>query len=889
MRLVIDMQGTQTESRHRGIGRYSLSLSREMVRLRGQHEVILALNGLFPETIESVRAAFDSLLPQENIRVWEAAGPVHAADVSNASRRRSAEIIREAFFAGIQPDIVLITSLFEGLGDNAVSSIGSFSNQLPTAVILYDLIPLIYAGVYLPDPATQCWYHGKIDHMRRAHLLLSISASSKKEALDYLGFPVEKVVDISTACDSHFQPEALNEVDWIRLRKQYGFVRPFVLYTGNMDHRKNIEGLIRAYARIPISVRASYQLAVICPAPEPARQRLMQVAARQGLGNDELVLTGSVSEDDLLRLYNACTLFVFPSWHEGFGLPILEAMACGRAVIGSNTSSIPEVIGREDALFDPFDDQAISSKMFEVLTNDDLRSELARSGLQRARDFSWERTARRAWQALETLAAQQQSLPAMSVRKRHTFGQRVRELVYLRHHPRRYADPYARAIEHCYPNEVFGLPAVVDAVAQVEPPLQPQDWPSIATALANNFPPSPRRRQLFIDISILVQNDAKTGIQRVVRALLRELLLNPPDGWSVEPVYAIDDARCYSYARRFTSRFLDIPADCAEDRPVDAWQGDVFLGLDLHLAEVPLLKDYLFGWHRRGIKVFFVVYDLLPIALPQCFPDDSQRMHQSWLRTISHFDGVACISRTVADELNAWLRDFGPKRERPLKLGWFHLGADVENTMPTTGMPDSAEKTLTAIRERPSFLMVGTIEPRKGYAQTLSAFELLWAEGVDVNLLIVGCEGWKVESLTTKLLVHRECGKHLFWLDAISDQYLGQVYAAISCLIAASEGEGFGLPLVEAAQHGLPIIARDIPVFREVAGPCAFYFKGLEPQALTNAVRQWLELYKQGKAPRSDSMPRLTWKQSAEQLVRFVLDGKEAGGPGTGIEAEVKR
>jgi glycosyltransferase involved in cell wall biosynthesis len=91
--------------------------------------------------------------------------------------------------------------------------------------------------------------------------------------------------------------------------------------------------------------------------------------------------------------------------------------------------------------------------------------------------------------------------------------------------------------------------------------------------------------------------------------------------------------------------------------------------------------------------------------------------------------------------------------------------------------------------------------------------------------------------------------------------------------VISSYVEGFGLPLIEAAQHKLPIIARDIPVFREVAGEYAFYFKGLEPQALTDAVRQWLELNKQDQAPRSDNMPWLTWKQSAVQLIKVVLGG----------------
>jgi len=170
--------------------------------------------------------------------------------------------------------------------------------------------------------------------------------------------------------------------------------------------------------------------------------------------------------------------------------------------------------------------------------------------------------------------------------------------------------------------------------------------------------------------------------------------------------------------------------------------------------------------------------------------------------------------------------------------------------------------------------MVGTLEPRKGYTQTLSAFEKLWMQGVDANLVIVGKQGWMVEKLVEKLRRHPELGCRLFWLEGISDEYLEKVYASCTCLIAASEGEGFGLPLIEAAQHKLPIIARDIPVFHEVAGEHAFYFKGKEPDDLAKAVQKWLELYHSGQHPKSDDMPWLTWNESASQLLDIIIAGK---------------
>jgi glycosyltransferase involved in cell wall biosynthesis len=466
-------------------------------------------------------------------------------------------------------------------------------------------------------------------------------------------------------------------------------------------------------------------------------------------------------------------------------------------------------------------------------------------------------------QALTTLARDPE--------RRRALGERAREIIHTRHDPRRCAEQYFEAIEDFYQRAEAGLPGLLASLA--EQPLAQEEWPRLARSLARNFPPVPRRRQLLVDVSELVQHDAKTGIQRIVRSVLQQWLENPPEGFLVEPVYATRDAPGYRYARRWTSRFLGIPGDWAEDAPAEAWTGDLFVGLDFQPHVVPAQAAFLHGWRNRGVKVWFLLYDLLPVLMPETFMKGFKASHQKWLTDISGFDGVAAISRTVADEMEDWLNTFGPKRERPLSLGWFHCGADVAQSVPTTGLPSNAQQVLSALASRPSFLMVSTIEPRKGYAQTLEAFEQLWADGADINLVIVGKQGWMVEALVDKLHTHPERGKRLFWLEGISDEYLEKVYTASTCLIAASYGEGFGLPLIEAAQHKLPIIARDIPVFREVAGEHAYYFDdSRDPAVIAKAVRAWLALHSAGTAPSSHGLPWLTWKQSAERLLEIVLE-----------------
>ena len=220
---------------------------------------------LFPDTIEAIRAAFDGLIPQENIRVWQVPGPVCSSSNENDWHRRTAELVREAFLASLKPDIVLVSSLFEGLSDDAVTSIGMLSRTMPTAVILYDLIPLIQRRPYLENPVVEAWYENKLDHLRRADMLLAISESSRQEGIQYLGFPAETCINISTAADQQFQPQQIDSEKEQEVRQRYGLNRPFVMYTGGIDHRKNIEGLIRAYAQITAEpLRTRHQLAIVC-------------------------------------------------------------------------------------------------------------------------------------------------------------------------------------------------------------------------------------------------------------------------------------------------------------------------------------------------------------------------------------------------------------------------------------------------------------------------------------------------------------------------------------------------------------------------------------------------------------------------------------------------
>lgn len=402
MRILIDLQACQSSgSRTRGIGRYSFSLAQAMLKNSAAHDIHLLLNSAFPDAVLDLRTRLGDLLPQENIHVWQGVLPASELSPQNQWRLRASESIREQAIHALHPDVVHVSSLFEGLVDDAVTSVGNSGSCL-SAVTLYDLIPLINANPYLENPSVRAWYYRKVQALKRADLLLAISESSRREGLDYLHLPEEKIVNISSAIDDRFAQMSLTTTQLQELSADFGLIRQFIMYTGGIDLRKNIEGLIAAYANLPAAIRRDYQLAIVCSITQHDRERLQHLVRSLGLADVDVVMTGFVSDEDLPKLYNACALFVFPSWHEGFGLPALEAMACGAPVIAANTSSLPEVIGREDALFDPYNRDAICGKMVEVLSNPEFRRSLIEHGLVQAKKFSWNASAKAAMNAFET-------------------------------------------------------------------------------------------------------------------------------------------------------------------------------------------------------------------------------------------------------------------------------------------------------------------------------------------------------------------------------------------------------------------------------------------------------------------------------------------------------
>ena len=459
---------------------------------------------------------------------------------------------------------------------------------------------------------------------------------------------------------------------------------------------------------------------------------------------------------------------------------------------------------------------------------------------------------------------------------RRALGKRAQDYVSQFLSPKKIAAQYRDAIEGFYSeswqgNERRLLRAVLRLGSVFEKGKFP--WLKFSASVVQNRKDSLQpERQLLIDVTVVAVEDLRTGVQRVVRSYLSELLHNPPQGYRPEPVYR-DRRGVYRYARQFTQEFLGCNRPNLEDAPISDHPDDIFFGLDLHPNSVWKHRDEFKKMRDRGVRIIFLLHDILPVLRPIFFPPNQFLPFQRWLETIAHVShGIICVSHAVADELLEWLETAGINRVSPLNIGVCHHGADIAASAPTRGVKAGFPEKLQVIATHRTFLTVGTVEPRKGHVQTLAAFDLLWSRGQDVILSIVGKKGWLMDDFAEHVRHHREFNKRLFWFEGISDEMLTALYEGSSALLMPSEGEGFGLPLIEAAMHALPIIARDLPVFREVSGSHAFYFTGLAPENLAQALREWLARFEKGSVPLPDNHPRQTWKEAAIRLKATLID-----------------
>ncbi|HET9888660.1 MAG TPA: glycosyltransferase family 1 protein, partial [bacterium] len=268
--------------------------------------------------------------------------------------------------------------------------------QALTAVTLYDLIPLRFAEQYLSSDSERESYLARLDLIRNADLVLAISESSARDGIELLDLNPKRIVTIGAGVSEFWQPAADRRVALDALRQLFPALRPgFVFYAGGINFRKNMEGLLRGYATVPREIRKKHQLVLTCKMGRDEEKLLSGLAQSLQISADAL-FTNYVSDPVLRNLYQTTDLFVFPSLYEGFGLPLVEAMACGAPSITADRSSMREIVDWPEARFNPDTPESIGEAIASTLSND-ARLQKLRTSCSGIHDrFSWKKVARRA-------------------------------------------------------------------------------------------------------------------------------------------------------------------------------------------------------------------------------------------------------------------------------------------------------------------------------------------------------------------------------------------------------------------------------------------------------------------------------------------------------------
>lgn len=373
---------------------------------------------------------------------------------------------------------------------------------------------------------------------------------------------------------------------------------------------------------------------------------------------------------------------------------------------------------------------------------------------------------------------------------------------------------------------------------------------------------SPRR--LLVDVSTIAQHDAGTGIQRVVRGIWQHLYKGDLGDVALVPV-AATARRGYGIAA-----FDPVSGSFSLPDPgaplLKARAGDMFLGLDLAAHRLARHERQLARWRRAGASITLVVYDLLPLQRPDWFPDSTGRNFQKWMKVLMRrADRAICISGQVSQDLAIMLAQMRAPRRHSIERHVMPLSGAMEQSGPTMGLDARGRDALDRLEGQAGVLMVGTIEPRKGHDCLIAAMEYLWASEADAPpLVIVGRPGWRTEPLQAQMRDLETREPRFLWLDSASDELLADLYGKAALVAVPSRGEGFGLPIVEALRHGRKVLARDIPVFRELAQPGLSYFDDETPPALAARLQEVLQ--KPDPAPVTGA----GWDASAEALLRAL-------------------
>ncbi|MGL3606262.1 glycosyltransferase family 4 protein [Rhizobium sp. G187] len=809
LRLWLDGQCLQTASRMRGIGRYVEGLIRGIVDQGQTVDLHVSLNAGMPQEAVAARDFLSRWIKPDNIHVWHGVAEQGEAIEGLTDRRRLSETALAYHVSCIAPDVALSTSPFEGAYDKAVPLLPDEISGVPIASIFYDAIPYRFPDRYLSDNSASQYYRRRLEAFSNFQWNMCISDFAKQELADLIG--VDRSVNIGAGVSDHF----------MNLRPplaQHQRERNTLLYVGGFDWRKNVPAVIEAIGTLEEAQKNVVRFLVVGDLNVHAEASLKRSWSDLQLPADNLQLIGHVSDDVLLSYYRNVSALIQPSFMEGFGLTALEAILCGTPVIAANAGALPEVIIDKTHLFDPHDRADIARHISHALSMEG-KSTLSTEAVDHARQFSWKRTAEITIEALKRIAQRQTG--SLSIKEDGVVASKA----------------FRAAKELRLRRDL------------------------ILGCLARSEIREAGTQRLILDATSTVITDGGSGIQRVVKKICDAM----PSGADTAVIVGFSDNSDEWFEVKGRRISIGVEETKRTGERIFFTQRDHILMLDSSWTFHAEHARSLMNARLRGAKVTTCLYDTVPLRASGFSHIGMPPVFSQWLQAaLSYSTGFVCISKAVADEFLEILKQI--RFPRPLDVGFWPLGADfvpIHEAAPR-------EAVYTTV---PGFLMVGTIEPRKGYRVALDAFDKLWKANIDVKLTIVGKKGWNVEHFVRMLQNHPQFDKRLFWRSSATDIELGEEYAAADCLIASSFAEGFGLPIVEAGYFGKPIIASDIPVFREVSAKSvgSSFFEVGNSEALAGCIETYIS------NPRKQDFkavkPWENWTQSAEKLRQVVMDG----------------
>jgi glycosyltransferase involved in cell wall biosynthesis len=376
MRIGVDARLMQHQPA--GISRYTRHLLRELAKLDQHDEYIVFQH----------RRHRTPLVEQANFRRATLSSPVHS---------RIEQWLLPLELLRFSLDLLHTTDFIPPL-----------YTTVPTVITVHDLAFLHWPHFLTEKSAA---YYGQIDRaVRHAKHIIVPSESTKQDLTAMLGVPPIKISVIYEAADELFVPLPLQPTR-SDVMKTYHLPESFILFVGTIEPRKNVDGLIRAFHHLRSKYGVNDTALVIAGGSGWLYAETLQLIRQLGL-EDCVVLVGRIADEELHKLYVSARCHVHPAHYEGFGLPPLEAMACGTPTIVSNVSSLPEVVGDAALLIDPSNWEEIAVAIHRLLSDDQLHAELREKGLQRARHFSWESAARRTLEVYRLVADSRAALLA---------------------------------------------------------------------------------------------------------------------------------------------------------------------------------------------------------------------------------------------------------------------------------------------------------------------------------------------------------------------------------------------------------------------------------------------------------------------------------------------